>query len=102
MGNISVFILPIVMIGMLFFMTRSQKKQQKQRQDLLSSMKVGDKVVTIGGLHGVISEFNEDKRTVTLDCEGIFLEFDRASIKTVKVNATAPATPAKEATEETK
>ncbi|MGM0125418.1 preprotein translocase, YajC subunit [Enterococcus sp. AZ194] len=84
MASLPMLMMFVVLIGMWFFMSRSQKKQQQERQNLLDSMKPGDNVVTIGGLHGVISEFNEDKRTVVLDCEGIFLEFDRASIKTVK------------------
>lgn len=70
--------------GMMFFMTRSQKKQQNERQALLDSMKVGDKIVTIGGLHGVINEINNEDLTIFIDCEGIILEFDRAAIKTVK------------------
>lgn len=82
-GGIS-FIFPLILLaGMMFFMTRSQKKQQNERQSLLDSMKVGDKIVTIGGLHGVVFEFKEEDKTVCIDCEGIILEFDRAAIKTV-------------------
>lgn len=85
MGGGLSFILPLILLaGMMFFMTRSQKKQQNERQTLLDAMKVGDDIVTIGGLHGVISEIDADKRTVLIDCEGIILEFDRAAIKTVK------------------
>ena len=60
-------ILLVLMLGMFFFMNRSQKKQQQERQNLLDAMKVGDSVVTIGGLHGVISEINNSDKTVTLD-----------------------------------
>lgn len=77
-----IMILPIA--AMLFFMQRSQKKQQQQRQSLLDSMQIGSRVVTIGGLHGVISAINETKNTVEIDCDGIYLEFDRASIRTVQ------------------
>ncbi|GCF93845.1 hypothetical protein NRIC_17360 [Enterococcus florum] len=91
-GNFSMVILLVLMGGMFFMMNRSQKKQQQERQNLLSSMKTGDGVVTIGGLHGIISEINEADKTVTLDCEGIFLIFDRASIRTVK--PAAPIGPA--------
>lgn len=86
-------ILLVLMLGMFFMMNRSQKKQQQERQRLLDAMKVGDSVVTIGGLHGVISEINNNDKTVTLDCEGIYLVFDRSSIRTVKSGvrpATAP------------
>lgn len=85
MGGGLSFILPLILLaGMMFFMTRSQKKQQNERQSLLEAMKVGDNIVTIGGLHGVISEIDNDKKNVLIDCEGIILEFDRAAIKTVK------------------
>ncbi|MCB6528579.1 preprotein translocase subunit YajC [Enterococcus avium] len=97
MGNFSMIILLVLMLGMFFFMNRSQKKQQQERQNLLDAMKVGDSVVTIGGLHGVISEINNSDKTVTLDCEGIYLIFDRASIRTVKSGvrpAAAPVEPA--------
>lgn len=79
----------LVMGGMMFFMSRSQKKQQAQRQQLLDSMQPGSEVVTIGGLYGIVHEVDKEKGTVTLDCEGIYLEFERGAIKTVK----APAAP---------
>lgn len=71
----------IVLAAMWFFMSRSTKKQQQERQNTLSAMKAGDNVVTIGGLHGVLSEVND--KTVIIDCEGIYLEFDKAVIKSV-------------------
>lgn len=80
----SMILIAVVMIGVLFFMQRGQKKQAQERQNQLSNMKPGDEVVTIGGLHGVLSEANADSTTVTIDCEGVFLEFDRNAIKTVK------------------
>ncbi|WP_071131673.1 preprotein translocase subunit YajC [Enterococcus timonensis] len=83
-------IIPIIFLGgLMWWMNRSQKKQQKSRQDQLDAMKVGDSVVTIGGLHGVLFEINKEKGTVTLDCEGIYLEFDRASVKSSKANVAA-------------
>ena len=93
-------ILLVLMLGMFFFMNRSQKKQQQERQNLLDAMKVGDSVVTIGGLHGVISEINNNDKTVTLDCEGIYLIFDRASIRTVKSGVRPAATPVEPETAE--
>ena len=74
----------VALVAMWFFMSRSQKKQQQERKNLLENMKAGDEVVTIGGLHGVLSEVNTEKSTVIIDCEGIFLEFDRSAIRTVK------------------
>lgn len=82
-------IIPLIFLGgMMWWMTRSQKKQQQERQNQLDALKVGDAVITIGGLHGVISEINTEKGTVTLDCEGIYLEFERSSIKSSKPGVT--------------
>ena len=75
-------ILPIIVLAaMWFFMSRSTKKQQQERQNTLNAMKAGDDVITIGGLHGVLSEVND--KTVVIDCEGIYLEYDKAAIKSV-------------------
>ncbi|KAF1300997.1 MULTISPECIES: preprotein translocase subunit YajC [Enterococcus] len=73
----------VVLLGAWWMMSRSSKKQQQERQNTLNAMKPGDRAVTIGGLHGVISEINEAEKTVTLDCEGIYLEFDRQAIRTI-------------------
>ncbi|MGF2064665.1 preprotein translocase subunit YajC [Enterococcus casseliflavus] len=79
----------VALVAMWFFMSRSQKKQQQERKNLLENMKAGDEVVTIGGLHGVLSEVNTEKSTVIIDCEGIFLEFDRSAIRTMKPGTVA-------------
>lgn len=71
----------IIFVGMFWWMNHSQKKQQKQRDEFLHSIHVGDKVTTIGGLHGVVSELNEQDRIVTIDCDGIYLDFDLTAIK---------------------
>lgn len=84
MGSLPMLVMFVALLAMWYFMSRSQKKQQQERQNLLDSMKSGDEVVTIGGLHGVVSEIDNEKRTVVIDCDGIFLEYDRAAIKTVK------------------
>lgn len=103
MGSLPMLVMFVALLGMWFFMSRTQKKQQQERQNLLDSMKAGDEVVTIGGLHGVVSEIDETNRTVVLDCEGIFLEYDRAAIKTVKPGTGAmtstPIEPVEEPTE---
>lgn len=102
MGSGFTMILTLVVLGgMMFFMTRSQKKQQQERQTLLNSMKVGDKVVTIGGLHGIVSEIDSVNKTVLIDCEGIILEFDHSAIRTVKPNTTTTPEPIEQVEEPT-
>ncbi len=64
-------------------MIRPQQKQRKEHQSMMSKLRPGDHVVTIGRLHGVVSEVNEKEKTVTLDCEGIYLTFDLVAIQRV-------------------
>ncbi|PCS00588.1 hypothetical protein RT41_GL000970 [Lactococcus fujiensis JCM 16395] len=87
----------VVFGGMMFFMNRQQKKQQQQRQNQLNSMQPGSEIITIGGLHGILSSIDDAKGTIELDCEGVILTFDRSAVKTVKP-ATTVETPAEAAT----
>lgn len=77
-------IMLLVIVAMYFYLFRTQKKQQKERQDFLNNLQPGDAVVTIGGLHGVISEISSNKKKVTLDCEGALFDFDQQSIRAKK------------------
>ncbi|MCG0631425.1 preprotein translocase subunit YajC [Lactiplantibacillus plantarum] len=90
MGQMASILFIVVMFAFLyFFMIRPQRKQQQQHQQMLSKIKRGDKVTTIGRLHGVVDEVNETEKTVTLDCDGIYLVFD--------LNAVAKISPAGDA-----
>ncbi|QFV00713.1 preprotein translocase subunit YajC [Limosilactobacillus pontis] len=83
-SSYSGIILILLMIALMyFFMIRPQQKQRKQHQDMMSSLHPGNEVVTIGRLHGKIDSINKTDRTVTLDCEGIYLTFDMVAIARV-------------------
>ncbi len=59
----------IMVVGMLavlyFFMIRPQRKQEKETANMRNSLAIGDEVVTIGGIVGIIVGIN-DKETVTI------------------------------------
>ncbi len=80
-GNSSVqilFLLGFIVISFVFFILPTQRKQKKQK-DFLKQLKKGDKVITIGGLHGKIVDVEE--KTVTLEVDkGFRLTFDKSSI----------------------
>ncbi|MEG0552067.1 MAG: preprotein translocase subunit YajC [Carnobacterium sp.] len=86
---ISILPFAAIMGLMYFMMIRPQKKAADKTKNMLSSMKKGDGVVTIGGLHGVIDEINETDKTVVINCEGIFLTFERRAIARIKDLAAA-------------
>mgnify|MGYP003436948818 FL=1 len=51
--------LALIFIVMWFFMIRPQRKQQKEMENFRNALKNGDKVVTIGGIYGTISEVKD-------------------------------------------
>lgn len=79
MEQVLLFILMAVV--MYFLMIKPQQKRVKEAQDMLASLRKGVQVVTIGGLHGVIEEVSDT--TVVLDCEGVYLTFERRAIARV-------------------
>jgi preprotein translocase subunit YajC len=68
-GGFGMFIPLVLMFGIMYFLIiRPQQKKQKEQQAFLSALKVGDKVVTQGGLFGTITQVEPD--VVTLDLGG--------------------------------
>ncbi|EQC70749.1 Preprotein translocase subunit YajC [Streptococcus sp. HSISB1] len=55
-------IMLIVMVALIWFMQRSQKKQAQNRQEQLKALQKGDEIVTIGGLYGIIDEVDVDNQ----------------------------------------
>ena len=90
MDQMTLLIAYIVVAGGAFwFFGRKQRQRAKEIQAQREAMKIGDKVVTIGGLHGVIDYIDTVNKTVDLDCEGVILTFERAAIHHV-VSESAP------------
>jgi preprotein translocase subunit YajC len=91
--NLLVQYVPFVLIiGVFyFFMIRPQQKKQKDREKLLDTLKKGDRVVTIGGLHGRVFSINAEKKTVVVETgdSNMRLTFDRTAISTIDVGETA-------------
>jgi preprotein translocase subunit YajC len=81
----------IIMFGLMFaifyfLLIRPQQKKQRQRAAMLNTLSKGDKVVTVGGLHGTIAENSDD--TVVLKVNDVTkLTFDRSSINNVSARS---------------
>ena len=58
---------------------RPQKKTQQNRRDLLNSLKVGDDIITIGGIYGKITAISE-KRVKVQVAEGVEIEMARNAV----------------------
>ena len=59
-GMSSLIMFGMIFAVMYFFMIRPQIKKQKMEREYRSSLKKGDKVVTIGGIHGKVTDIKED------------------------------------------
>ena len=75
---------PILLMVVIFYflLWRPQKKQQKERANLLSSLKKGQKIVTSGGIYGEIVELDDEKVKVQVS-EKVELTFARTAVANV-------------------
>jgi preprotein translocase subunit YajC len=77
-GAGSVIMLVMILVVFYFFMIRPQMKKQKELKKFRESLKAGDKVVTIGGIHGKILEIAES--TVLISSEGTKIRLEKSAI----------------------
>jgi preprotein translocase subunit YajC len=92
-------ILPFMLIAVAFYflMMRPMRKQEQQRQSLISNLKKNDKVVTSGGIIGVVAAIKEKEDEVTLKVD----ESSNVRLRVLKSSITRVLTeePAKDAKE---
>ena len=73
-----ILMLAMVIVVFYFFMIRPQQKKQKELKNFRENIKAGDKVVTIGGVHGTILEVTSN--TVLINSEGTKIRFEKSAI----------------------
>lgn len=81
-------ILPLILMFAIFYflLIRPQQKRQKAVQNMQNNLKKGDKIVTIGGLHGMVDAIDEGK--IVIKCgDGSRLTYDRAAVREVVESA---------------
>jgi len=102
-GNPLLTFLPFVAIILIFYLLiiRPQNKKQKETQKMLNALKKGDKIVTIGGIHGTIQSVKEQTVIVKVD-DDAKLEFNRSAISNVVTVAKEDKGDAKDKEEEKK
>jgi preprotein translocase subunit YajC len=84
--NPSMFILMIATIAFAFYfiIIRPQKREQQQRKMMLESVKKGDKVVTVGGIHGVVVDVDENASVVTIEvAKNVRMSFSKSAVSTI-------------------
>ena len=86
----------LVFVIFYFLIIRPQNKKQKETKSMLASLKKGDKVVSIGGIHGTIQSIKDDTVVLRIDAN-TKLTFSRSAIS----NVAEQSRPSKKAESET-
>ncbi|KAB7708652.1 preprotein translocase subunit YajC [Bacillus aerolatus] len=82
----SIIMLVLMFVIFYFLLIRPQQKRQKNVMEMQNNLQKGDKIVTIGGLHGFIDAIEEG--TVVIKCgDGSRLTYDRSAIREVSEKA---------------
>ena len=74
----------VVIIAVFYFLLiRPQKKQEKRMREMLAALKVGDEVISIGGIRGKIRKIKDDFVVIETGADKTPIEFERNAIKGV-------------------
>ena len=80
-------LLLVVMIAMFFFTSRSNKKQEKQAQDMRDSLQVGDEITTIGGIIGKVVSIKEETLVLETSHDRTRIRILKTAVSRVDVKA---------------
>ncbi len=87
-GNPMMQFLPLLIIMfaiMYFLIIRPQKQKEKKRLALISNVRKQDKIVTTGGMHGVVTSVKENEVIVRIDdAKDVKIKIDKSAITSVK------------------
>ncbi|MCK5672965.1 MAG: preprotein translocase subunit YajC [Spirochaetales bacterium] len=72
----------LVILIFYFLIIRPQNKKQKEAKKMIEALKKGDKVVTIGGIHGTVVSVKDQSTVVKVD-DNTKLEFSKSAVSSV-------------------
>src|SRR5689334_6373346 len=98
-GGITLLLPLILIVGMIWFMSRTQKKQRQRQADTVAKLAPGTKVITTSGLVGIVEETDDDYVTLEIS-EGVLVQVVKAAIGRVipEEDAADEPTPADDST----
>ena len=84
----STIIMLVAMLGIFYFMMiRPENKRKKEAEQMRSSLKVGDEIVTIGGIHGKVVNVKEDKFVIESGADQVRIEFAKWALSSNETGA---------------
>jgi preprotein translocase subunit YajC len=80
-----------IMMGLLFvvfyfFIIRPQRKREDTRRTMIEAVKKGDRIVTVGGIHGTVLKVDDGSLLVEVD-QNVKLRFDKNAVASVAAKA---------------
>jgi preprotein translocase subunit YajC len=90
-GGFAAFV-PIVLMFVIFYflLIRPQQKKAKTHQEMINNLKKGDRVITSGGIYGLITSLDESNATLEI-AEKVRIKVTRGSIAGLHIEAPAPS-----------
>lgn len=86
--NFGGLLFPIALLALMYFLLiRPQQVQAKKRQEMLGALKKGDRVVTVGGIHGTIIEFKDDETITLRIADKVEISCNRSAVGGVRERA---------------
>ena len=84
---IMTIVMLVIMVGVMFFMSRSQKKQEKETNDMRNGLAVGDEITTIGGIIGKIISIKDETVLIETSGDKTKIRILKSAVKCVDVHA---------------
>ena len=79
----SPIIIMVIMVAVFYFMLiRPENKRKKEAENMRSSIKVGDKITTIGGIIGTVVNVKEDKLVIETSADQVRIEMTKWAVST--------------------
>ena len=78
-GGITLLLPLILIVGMIWFMSRTQKKQRQRQAETVAKLQPGTKVITTSGLVGIVEETDDDYVTLEIS-EGVLVQVVKAAV----------------------
>jgi preprotein translocase subunit YajC len=76
------FMIPLMIIMFYFLLIRPGQRQRKEQAARIASLAAGSKVISAGGIHGLVHNV-KDTTVIVKVAEGVMMEFEKSSISTV-------------------
>jgi preprotein translocase subunit YajC len=82
----TIMMIAVIAVFYIFFILLPQRKRDKEKKAFFSTIKPGDQVVTIGGMHGKIISIDEEIVLLEID-RNVRIKVDKGALDTSRINA---------------